>query len=88
MNIYSTRFFAVCPANGARIDYSLTIHTGQMLKVEDILAFVGQLSAGYHEDLADKLAAEFGGQQRLKAEHHGVQIETIRPHAAHWARAE
>lgn len=88
MNTYRTEFFAVCPVNSVRIKYHLTIHTGQVLQVEEILAAVGSHQKGYHEEIADSLQAALGGTQVLIAEHHGVQIETTRPHLAHWQRAE
>lgn len=86
MNIYTTEFFAKCPVNGARITYSLTIHTGIVIKAEDITDFIDGIGEGLHEDIADSLLDRFGGSQRLKADHHGVHIETIRPHMAHWGR--
>lgn len=87
MNIYRTKFFARCPANDCIIDYSLAIHTGTMIRVEEINAELAEIKSGYHEDIADRLCARFGGSQTIKATHHGVDIETIRPHIAHWAAA-
>lgn len=84
MNIYTTKFFARCPANGARIEYDLKIQTGKVIPVEDINDFVDNIKQGFHEDIADSLAFKFGGAQVLIAHHHGVGIETIRPHLAHW----
>lgn len=84
MNIYKTEFFAVCPVNKVRVKYALSIRTGQVIRVEEILAVVGGLSEGLHEDLADRLLVAFGGTQVLTAHHHGVDIEAIRPHLAHW----
>lgn len=84
MNIYTTQFFVKCPVNGARISYALSIHTGDVIKAEDITSSVDSIGQGLHEDIADDLFARFGGSQRLIADHHGVHIETIRPHAAHW----
>ena len=87
MNTYRTRFNARCPQNGASIAYQLEIHTGVVLMVEDIREAVEAIEQGLHEDIADQLCAKFGGSQRLKATHHGVEIETVRPHLAHWAPA-
>lgn len=84
MNTYRTQFFARCPVNGARITYSLTVNTGLVIEAERIIDAVECIKEGMHEDIADRLLNELGGQQVLKAEHHGVQIETIRPHLAHW----
>lgn len=78
MNIYTTEFFAVCPVNGARIKYELTIETTEVIKVEQINDEVLLLDKGFHEDFADQLIRVFGGKQTLKADHHGVRIHTIR----------
>lgn len=86
MNKYTTTFFAVCPNNGIRISYELTITTGRVIHVEDIVAEVETIKIGLHEDIADQLVATLGGAQVLKANHHGVHIETIRPHMAHWSK--
>lgn len=84
MNTYKTKFFANCPENGVRIEYDLTINTGSVVKVEDMIEFVQGIGTGLHEDIADQLCARFGGTQTLTAYHHGVTIDTIRPHIAHW----
>ena len=84
MNIYKTKFFATCPVNGARIEYCLTIQTGQVIEVEALIAEVESIKSGLHEAIADRLLSAFGGSQVMTADHHGVNIQTIRPHAAHW----
>lgn len=86
MNIYTTRFSALCPVNGQGIDYTLTVQTGEVLMVEEIREVLDGIKEGLHEHIADQLCAKFGGSQRLKAMHHGVEIETIRPHLAHWQK--
>lgn len=88
MNTYQTKFIAECPANGARILYDLTISTGVSIMVEDINEFLSEVTSDYHESIADRLFEAFGGQQVLKADHHGVSITTIRPFLAHWSRDE
>jgi hypothetical protein len=50
-----------------------------MIQVEDIIDAVMLLNRGFHEEIADQLHREFGGQQTLTANHHGVSIRTIRP---------
>lgn len=80
MNIYTVKFHAKCPANGAWIEYTLKIHTGSVIKAESLLNSVHNLRQGYHENLADYLHKMFGGSQTLEAHHHGVTIETMRPH--------
>ena len=52
--------------------------------MEDILKEVEDIQKGFHEDIADRLQRRFGGSQTLVADHHGVRIETTRPHVAHW----
>lgn len=79
MNVYSTRFFSICPNNGARIDYELNIETDQTIQVEDLIDAVTLLNRGYHEEIADQLFREFGGRQTLSADHHGVAIKSVRP---------
>lgn len=79
MNFYSLRFFAVCPVNGVRIEYAWTVQTDHTIKVEALLSAVARLTHGFHEDFAEKLFGEFGGQQTLVADHHGVNIRTERP---------
>lgn len=78
MNIYTQHFRATCPNNGRTVDYVLTIESARTIMVEDIQAAVNAVE-GYHEDMADKLFARFGGRQRLVAHHHGTDVETVRP---------
>lgn len=85
MNTYTVEFFSACPLNGVRIKYTLKISTGAVIPVEQILAAVDALADAFHEELADHLQERFGGSQTLTADHHGVRIETIRPHLAHWS---
>lgn len=79
MNVYKAEFFAACPNNGARIKYTLTIETSEVLMVETINDTLWLLDKGFHEEVADQLYREFGGVQTLTARHHGVDIETTRP---------
>lgn len=88
MNIYRTKFMVTCPVNGLSIAYALEIQTGEVIRVEDIIRTADAIDTALHEDIADQLYAAFGGSQRLKATHDRVDIETIRPHLAHWAAAE
>lgn len=78
MNRYRTEFFVECPTNLKKIRYLLDIETPFKLMVEDILNEVDRLNSDYHEDIADSLFESFGGRQVLRANHHGVEIETIR----------
>lgn len=84
MNIYTAEFFANCPNNGARVKYEFRIQTGEVIPVEQINAKLDAISDGFHEEIADELQQSLGGIQTLRAHHHGVHIETIRPHLAHW----
>lgn len=86
MNIYRTKFYATCPADGCGIEYSLQINAGDTIRVEAINAELSSITSGFHEDIADRLAVRFGGSQTIKATHQGVEIETIRPHIAHWQK--
>lgn len=78
MNKYTVKFFARCPTNGVRVEYTLEITTNKTIKVEMLIETVGQYDGWYHEDIADNLLERFGGEQNLLALHHGVFIETKR----------
>lgn len=77
MNAYTVEFFACCPNNGIRIKYRLRIETAEVIPVEQIAAAV-DAEDGFHEEIADRMFARFGGRQVMTADHHGVQIETTR----------
>jgi len=81
LNIYRYRFWVPCPNNGRAISYTLKLETGRTIMVEDIIA-AGEhaltLEKPYHENIADMLYERFGGEQGLRAFHHGVEIETRR----------
>lgn len=80
MNTYSTTFFCVCPVNKVRVQYHLKIETTAIVSVEELLERLTTVYAdGFHEPIADDLHATFGGVQTLRAYHHGVVIETVRP---------
>ena len=80
MNRYTTKFFCTCPFNKARIEYHLTIETQRVISVEELLELLSTVYAeGMHELMADDLYQRFGGVQTLRAFHHGVEIETVRP---------
>ncbi len=81
-NRYQRRFKARCPNNGLEIEYRLTISTGDIIMVEDIVAATDRFDSAYHEAIADSLHAEFGGSQMLRAFHHGVLIVTVRTEEA------
>jgi hypothetical protein len=56
--------------------------SGHVIMAEDVVEACRQardLPKPYHENIADDLAAKFGGRQCLTAHHHGVDIETVRP---------
>lgn len=81
MNIYRHTFSAPCVNNGLSIAYSLEIRTAWTIMVEDIVAECEAAKASerpYHETIADRLYAKFGGEQIMTAFHHGVGIETRR----------
>lgn len=78
MNRYRHRFTTKCPNNSGQIAYTLVIWSPHMIMVENIAEACAGFERAYHEDMADKLALQFGGRQVLSAEHHGVQIVTTR----------
>lgn len=78
MNKYTVKFFANCPNNGVRIEYTLTITVMKTIQVETLIDTTSKYDNWYHEDIADSLFERFKGQQVLTAFHHGVFIETTR----------
>lgn len=78
MNIYRTTFIAECPNNGQQIVYELEIQSDRKIMVEHITTACRLFRRGYHEDIADALLQQLGQRQILKANHHGVHIETVR----------
>lgn len=78
MNIYTTKFVALCPVNNKPISYCLEIKHLDKIFVEEILEEVKKFTALFHEEIADELFLKFGGRQRLIANHHGVVIQTER----------
>ena len=47
-------------------------------KIERQTLFVQKLKEGKDEEIADDLLREFGGRQVMTANHHGVEIKTVR----------
>lgn len=81
MNVYRHRFTVACPNNGLSVIYNLRIRCLRVVMVEEVVAFCATLASierPYHENIADALFAKFGGKQRIRAHHHGVDIETRR----------
>lgn len=80
MNRYKTEFFSECPVNKVRVKYDLLIETEKTISVEELLGlFADYYASGFHELMADDLYKRYGGRQTMKAFHHGVEIETVRP---------
>jgi hypothetical protein len=77
VNIYRHTFAAVCPSDGELIIYRLEIRSQRMIRVEHIKSAT-IIKQGWHEQIADQLAEEFGGDQTITATHQGVEIETVR----------
>ncbi|MCY1557038.1 hypothetical protein D9M68_938490 [compost metagenome] len=77
-NIYRHVFSAKCPNDGELITYKLEIKTAETIMVERIKIFTWAINIGYHEQLADELHREFGGEQRMVAFHQDAEIETVR----------
>jgi hypothetical protein len=78
MNIYRHTFALQCPANDEQIIYQLVIESATMIMAEDIVKEVQRNREEFHEALAERLYAIFGGRQVITATHHGVDIETRR----------
>lgn len=78
MNIYRHQFTCRCPSNGQAIIFDLCITSDKMIHVEHIVTAAAMQEKAYHETLADHLHQTLGGQQTLKAHHHGVDIVTYR----------
>lgn len=78
MNRYTYRFSVKCPNNNRVVEYRLILDSQRMIMVEDIAKKCKSLKPTYHEQIADQLYDAFGGQQTIRAHHHGVDIETVR----------
>jgi hypothetical protein len=78
MNIYRHTFTAVCPSDGELIIYRLEVRSPAMIRVEHIKAATAIIKKGWHEQIADRLAEDIGGDQTIIAMHQGVEIETVR----------
>lgn len=59
------------------IVYQLTIKSDATIMAEDILEATSGIS-GFQEDIANRLAQWFGGEQTIVAVHSGVEVETLR----------
>lgn len=79
MNIYRFDFAARCPTNDACVQYQCEIRSSRMILADDLSAWAAAQVKGFHEEFADSLSSRFGGQQKIVAVHHGIEIETIRP---------
>lgn len=84
MNKYIHTFISACPNNGRQIIYTLeiTVPDTRMIQVEHIVTACALHKRAYHEQIAADLFGRFGGQQTLRAHHHGVDIETTREKTA------
>ncbi len=78
MNIYRFNFEVDCPNNDQRIAYQVEIQSARTIMVENIAGYFLSLTSAFHEDIADNAYQRFGGQQIIKAHHHGVGVETRR----------
>jgi hypothetical protein len=79
MNTYRYLFIAACPNNQRRIVYELELLSNETVMVETIVEACREIKTGYHEDIADMLHDQLGHAQIIRAHHHGVDIETVRP---------
>lgn len=82
MNIYRHQFVVRCPANAMPIIYQLEVQSLKMIYVEKIVVACQMWQQEFHEKIADALAMQFPGtRQVLRAQHHGVDVETQRGEA-------
>jgi hypothetical protein len=88
VNIYTTKFFSVCPSNGIRVKYTLKISSEEVIPVEQIVSQVEAAEGRqvFHEEHADIFAAQLPGEHVLRAHHHGVDIATYRASSIDAAR--
>ncbi|SAL47252.1 hypothetical protein AWB74_02117 [Caballeronia arvi] len=79
-NIYRHTFVSRCPNNGKQIIYTFELRkpAGVTVYVEHIVTAAALYDEAFHEQIADFFFKQFGGQQVLRAHHHGVDIETRR----------
>lgn len=78
MNLYTHKFTAICPKDGAKISYTFLINHSEFIAVESIKEACIFHEPIYHEDIADKLKKELPGYHSLIAKHSGVEVVTIR----------
>jgi hypothetical protein len=80
LNIYRCEFISRCPNNREFILYSIEIvkPSDETIYVEHITIAAQLYNEAFHEQIADFFYKRFGGEQVLKAFHHGVHIETRR----------
>lgn len=64
-----------CPVDGKRDKYRVTVKVARVLKVEDILAAVAELTAGpvFQEDLTVRLAQKLAAAVKTVGRHSGVK---------------
>lgn len=82
MNVtYYTDFVGVCPVDGARDDYSLTISSTTVVQVEEILAAIARATKvpSYQEEITQKIAEELPGAEfiRVVGTHSGVKTVVV-----------
>lgn len=78
MNIYRYKFSVRCPNDDKSIEYHLEVQTAAMVMAEEIVTACLFNGAGYHEVVADHLAATLPGRQTITATHSGVEVVTVR----------
>ena len=79
MNTYRYTFAVACPGNGEQIIYRLELSHPEMVRVEHIKTACALHKEGFQEAIAADLHKRFGGCLTLRANHHGVEIETCLP---------
>lgn len=79
LNTYTYAFTVKCPNNGRNVVHYLTLNSTKTIMVESIIAECAKHKVGYQEDIANALFEAFGEEElTLEANHHGVDVETLR----------
>lgn len=81
-NEYKFQVRAKCPIHAELIDlYDVTIRTGAIIKVEDILEWFNQFETAqiFQEEIARQAAVKFGCSVEVRGIHSGVSVISYAP---------
>jgi hypothetical protein len=73
--VYRTEIAAICPVDGSRDIYRVTIRSDWLIPVEEILATIAAATGDpvYQENLTQTLADEIGAKVITTGRHSGVE---------------